>query len=215
MVEARLTKMNIALGVDLIDPIAIQCLSIKHGKTKGVWAGSIKLHLLKPEIDGLMLLKGIRPFILTIDDACVVGKVCKTYHGIANGSNLSVKIKGDNLVGISAQTLFKEVLENSFHRGHEFKITGVQKVAGESHAFIIATTPQLVTKILLHNITMRNEVLQARQVLDIKGPRGIIKTKARKDALTLTLFPLPIRLDMASTSHEIYRIMGGVNIQSI
>jgi hypothetical protein len=50
---------------------------------------------------------------------------------------------------------------------------------------------------------------------DAKGPNGVVESKARKEALTLTLSPLPIHLDVMHTSHEIYKIMEGANVRNI
>jgi len=55
--------MNILLGTNLIEPISILCMSVKNGGKKGIRAGIIKLHLLHPEIDGIAMLKGLRPLV--------------------------------------------------------------------------------------------------------------------------------------------------------
>jgi hypothetical protein len=68
MVLKRCTDMEIPLGQDLIDPVTILCKHDKEGEQKGVWSGIIKLHLLRPEVDGINLLRGLRPFILRLDD---------------------------------------------------------------------------------------------------------------------------------------------------
>ena len=127
MVVERLKLMEIEVGKEVIDPISILCMSVKNAGKRGVWAGSIKLHLHKPEIDGIGLLKGLRPFILKLDKQYVLGKVCKSYNTIAKNSNLSTKIKSETLKGISANALFVDILQNSFNRGLEFEITSVQK----------------------------------------------------------------------------------------
>ena len=124
MVVKRCQAMEIQLGEDLIDPVTILYKHAKEGEQKGVWSGIIKLHLAKPEVDGINLLKGLRPFILRLDkDEPYLGKVCKGYDAIAGNNNLSVLIKSENLEGIKAHDLFKVILENSFKRGHDFEIT--------------------------------------------------------------------------------------------
>ena len=53
----------------------------------------VKLHLFNPQIDGIALLTGLTSFILYLEPHSRVGslgKVCKTYHFIARGNNLSV-----------------------------------------------------------------------------------------------------------------------------
>ena len=58
----------------------------------------IKLHLLNPDTGALILLKGIRPFILIIDGCTVIGKVCKVYPQTAIPSNLSMQVSGKSLI---------------------------------------------------------------------------------------------------------------------
>jgi hypothetical protein len=135
--------MEILLGTDLIDPVTILCKHTKEGEQRGIWFGIIKLHLLSPEVDGINLLKGLRPFILRLDeDEAYISKVYKGYDAIADNNNLLVLIKSENLKGIKAHDLFKEILENSFARGHDFEITSIQKGTLQRHAYIVAPTPQ-------------------------------------------------------------------------
>ena len=118
-----LKEMKIALGSKIAEPIAILC---RNGSTRH-WAGTIKLHLKHLGVDGINLLSGIRPFILTLDEVMTVGKVCKSYNTIAKNNLLSVKISSPSLENITGHGLFKEVLEESFKHGQELEITGVQK----------------------------------------------------------------------------------------
>ena len=75
MIRARLKKMNLEIGKSITNLLVVQGLSLKQGGTKGIWFGSYKIHLLNPRSDGLMLLKGIKPFILKIDGQRIIGKV--------------------------------------------------------------------------------------------------------------------------------------------
>ena len=136
--------MHIPLGTSLIEPLSVLCMSVKRGGTKGVWAGIVKLHLLNPQTDGVALLTGLRPFILYLEPHSHVGslgKVCKTYHSIAKGYKLSVKISNDTLIGLTSHALFLDILESSFRRGHNFEIVEVQKSTPNNHAYIVAPTP--------------------------------------------------------------------------
>ena len=56
--------MQRSLDTYLIEPISIMCISAKRDRKIGVWAKIAKLHLFHPEIDGVVLLKELRPFIL-------------------------------------------------------------------------------------------------------------------------------------------------------
>jgi hypothetical protein len=53
-------------------------------------------------------------------------EICKTYHSIGMNNNFSIKITSENWIGVASHKLFKDVLENSFRRGYEFKIVEVQ-----------------------------------------------------------------------------------------
>jgi len=113
--------MNIPLGTDIIDLVAVLCFSTRRRGQKGFWNRVIKLHLLNPETDGIKMLKRLRPFILklhTIDansniqtSKSILGKVCKSFHNVIRNINLSVKIKSDNLVDTTASALFHDVIE--------------------------------------------------------------------------------------------------------
>jgi hypothetical protein len=123
LVEARLKEMHIELGDVIREPIALICY---HKSTK--WSGVIKLHLKTPEIDGIGLLQGLRPFILKFDeDKYKRDKVCKTYDALALNNLLSVKITSETLEFKDWYELFEKIVEESFHRGTEYEITNVQK----------------------------------------------------------------------------------------
>ena len=64
----RLMDMEISLEIGMVEPIYILCKEkVKNVKEK-FWSGTIKLHLFNPTTDGINLLKGLRPFILILDD---------------------------------------------------------------------------------------------------------------------------------------------------
>ena len=58
MVLKRCNDMEILLGQDLIDPVTFLCKYAKEREQKGVWSRIIKLHLLRPEVDGINMLRG-------------------------------------------------------------------------------------------------------------------------------------------------------------
>ena len=215
LVKERLKEMNIPLGTNLIEPISVLCMSIKRGGIKGVWAGIVKLHLLHPQTDGEALLTGLRPFILQLEPHSHVGnlgKVCKSYHSIARSNNLSIKISNETLIGISSHALFLDVLENSFRRGHDFEIVEVQKSLPNNHAYIVAPTPLQAKKIQTLQVSTLHQILEGQVT---KGPSLTSEQKARKDALTLTLYNLPILMNIEDTSLEICKVLGTKNVVSI
>ena len=79
LTQARLKEMKIALGKKIAEPIAILC---RNGSIRQ-WAGTIKLHLKHPGVDGISLLKGTRPFIITLEEVLTVGKICSSQKQLA------------------------------------------------------------------------------------------------------------------------------------
>jgi hypothetical protein len=212
LVLKRCQDMEIPLGTDLIDPVTILCKHAKEGEQRGIWSGIIKLHLLIPEVDGINLLKELRPFILRLDeDEAYIGKVCKGYDAIASNNNLSVLIKSENLEGIKAHDLFKEILENSFARGHDFEITSIQKGTLQRHAYIVAPTPQQAKKIELYQIPTPNQELLSRH----NTQRISREDKVKKDCLNLSLYRLLKLMKVDFTSEGIKQKMGEKNVVSI
>ena len=205
--QGRLKDMRIILGSRIAEPIAILC---RNGSSRH-WAGTIKLHLKYPGVDGINLLSGIRPFILTLDEKLTVGKVCKSYNTVARNNLLSVKISSPSLAEVSGHGLFREVLEESFKRKQELEIIGVQKNIKETWAWLVAPTPAQAEKIVKFKASFRNEVIQAT----IKtGDRLSITQLAKKNCLMLVLQGLKLTKTIEETLFEIKETMGARNIAS-
>ena len=180
LVTERLHEIKFPLGMNLIEPISILCMSVKRGGMIGVWAGIIKLHLFNPHIDGIALLTGLRAFLLHLEPHSGVGsleKVCKSYHTIARSNNLSIKITNDAFVGIIAHDLFLHVLENSFRRGHNFEIVDVQNSAAKNHAYLVAPTHFQAKKIQTLQVSTNHLILEGQTK---KGPSLTFEQKAKK-----------------------------------
>ena len=92
-------------------------------------------------MDGINLLNGTRPFILTLDGNMTVGKACKSYNTIAKNNMLSVKISSLSLMNVTGHGLFKEIVEESFKRSQQLEITEVQKNKTKTWAWLVAPTP--------------------------------------------------------------------------
>ena len=102
MANTRLALMSIELGIGLAEPIYIPCKEKERNSKIKFWMGTIKIHLKHPRIDGIGMLKGLRPFILTLDNIQTLGKTCKCYDSIARNTLLSTKIENPKLHLISA-----------------------------------------------------------------------------------------------------------------
>ena len=207
LTKARLSNMRIALGTRIAEPIAILC---KNGSARH-WSGTIKLHLKHPEVDGINLLNGARPFILALDTTQTVGKVCKSYNTIARNNMLSVKINSLSLGNVTGYGLFKEIVTESFKRGQELEITGVQKNTAETWAWLVAPTPTQAEKIVKFKATFRNEIIAPTIKV---GERLSITQLAKKNCLMLVLQGLKLTKTMEETLHEIKEVMGPKNITS-
>ena len=90
--KQRLEDMEITMGNGMVEPIYIPCKEkVKHDK-EIFWSGTIKLHLLNPTTDAINMLRGIRPFILNLDEKSTLEKVCKTWDSVARNNLLSCKV---------------------------------------------------------------------------------------------------------------------------
>ena len=207
LTQARLKDMRIALGNKIAELIAIICM---NGSTRH-WAGTIKLHLKHPGVDGISLLNGTQPFILTLEEGMTTGKVCTSYNTIARNNLLSVKINSPSLGNVTGHALFQEVLEESFKRGQELEITGVQKNVTETWAWLVAPTPAQAEKIVRFKATFRNEVIAPT----IKtGEKLTINQLVKKNCLMLVLQGLKLTKTVEETLHKIKELMGARNVAS-
>lgn len=151
--------MKIELGGGIGEPVAILCHS--NNKSSKHWSGMVKIHLRNPSIDGLALLQGTRPFIITLDDNLpTIAKIAKSYDSIATSALLSVKVQSDNLIGVEAHQILQTVVEESFVRGHEFEITHVQNKASESYGWLLPPSPEQADKITRYKVPIFGEILQ-------------------------------------------------------
>ena len=154
MTKEHLETMKIELG-SIVQPIASLC------STKGdkVWNGMIKVHLKKPEVDGVALLKGQRVFALALDGKLTIAKAAKGFSLTAPPDQLSTKITSHFLGFFEPHTILSKIIKDSFRRGLEFKIMQVRKTASETHAFITAASPEQRDKILKFHVAIDGELL--------------------------------------------------------
>ena len=140
-----------------------------------------------------------------------VGKVYKSYNTIARNNMLSVKINSPSLGNVMGHALFKEIVEESFKRGQELEITGVQKNTTETWAWLVAPTPTQAEKIVKFKATFRNEIIAP---IIKTGERLTTTQLAKKNCLMLVLQGLKLTKTMEETLHEIKEVMGHKDISS-
>jgi hypothetical protein len=208
MTQERLREMKIPLGAKIAEPITILCVngSARH------WSGTIKLHLRHPDIDGINMLSGVRPFILKLDnDTPTLGKVCKGYNAVARNNLLSVKIASPSLANVEGHELHLEVLIDGFKRKHDYEITNVQKNFADTWAWLLAPTPQQVEKLVKYYVPFRNELIHT---IVKKGEKLSTSQLAKKNCLMLILHNLQLTKNADETLHKIKELMGDKNVTS-
>ena len=131
--------------------------------------------------------------------------MCKSYNTIARNNN-------DTIVGITVHELFLDVLENSFRRGHNFKIVEFQKSVANNYVYLIAPTPFQAKKIQTLQISTNHLILEGQAK---KGPSLTLEQKTKKEALILIFYNLPILMSIVDTTLEIRKFLGAKNVVSI
>jgi hypothetical protein len=193
MATARLTHMSIELGIGLAEPIYIPCKEKERNSKVKFWTGTIKIHLKNPKVDGIGMLKGLRPFILPIDKTQTIGKVCKCYDSIARNTLLSAKIENPKLHLISSSELHRDVLIESFRRGYDYEIASVQKVREETWGWLISTTPTQANRIIQYLVPFKQELMhvitpQAAQAERRSRGEGLTEEEIQKKMLQCFAF---------------------------
>lgn len=96
----------------------------------------------------------------------VLSKVCKSYYNVSSNANLSVKIKSENLVGITTSVIFHDILRNSFIKKHDSEIMNIQTGTCERHVFMMAPTPKQTEEIRLHQVAANQEIIFPQKKLN-------------------------------------------------
>jgi hypothetical protein len=152
----RLHQMDIPLGKAYSNPIDIGLNAI----TKN-WAGFIKIHLLRPQQDGLALLQGSRAFVMEMEDGeKVIGKVEKGYELAIKARNLRLHLKGESLQHENAFDIFKAIAKESYYTGKQLKFMGLTKPElDKNFAFLTLTTEEARDLVLKDGLTFNHEKL--------------------------------------------------------
>ena len=220
LASTRLACMGIELGIGMAEPIYIPCKEKERNSKIKYWTWTIKIHLKHPKVDGIGMLKGLRPFILVIDQINTLGKVCKCYDSIARNTLLSTKIENPKLLSISASELHKDVLVESFRRGYDYEISSVQKVKEETWGWLIATTPTQANRIIQYLVPYKHELMKVitpQAAKDERRSRGEGLTEdeiKKKNATMLCLYGLHKMKKVDDTKESIKAILGNLNVAS-
>ena len=167
------------------------------------------------------MLKGVRPFILTIGKIHTLGKICKCYDAIARNTLLSTKIKKNpKLHLISSCELQRDVLIESFRRGYDYEIASVQKVKEETWGWLISTTPTQANRIIQYLVPYKQELIHVITPQTTKEERrsrgeGLTEEEIKKkNATMLCLYGLHKMKKIEDTKDSIKAVIGGLNVAS-
>jgi hypothetical protein len=125
---------------------------------------------------------------------------------------LSIKFDSPSIKDKTGQSLFMDILVDSFKRGHKYEITRVNKQVGQTRAWIMAPSPVQVEKIEKFHVATANEIIQEHVNTN---SRLIDNDKAKNKCITLVLFNLNQHKTMAETTEAIYTTMGEEAVSSI
>ena len=220
MATSRLAYMGIELGIGMAEPIYIPCKEKERNTKIKFWTGTIKIHLKHPKTDGIGMLKGLRPFILTIDQTSTLGQVCKCYDAIARNTLLSTKIENPKLHLISSSELHRDVLVESFRRGYDYEIASVRKVKEETWGWLVSTTPTQANMIIQYLVPYKHELMHVITPQAAKEERrstgeGLTEEEIKKkNATMLCLYGLHKMKKVEDTKESIKEIIGGLNVAS-
>ena len=216
----RLALMGIELGTGLAEPIYIPCKEKEKNSKIKYWTGTIKIHLKHPRVDGIGMLKGLRPFLLSLDSIQTLGKTCKCYDSIARNTLLSTKIENPKLHLISASELQRDVLIESFRRGYDYEIASVQKVKEETWGWLISTTPTQANRIIQYLVPYKQELMHVITPQAAKEERrnrgeGLTEEEIKKkNATMLCLYGLHKMKKIEDTKDSIKAVIGELNVAS-
>jgi hypothetical protein len=204
LTAARLEHMKIQVG-DILEPIAPLC----NAKASKAWNGLIKLYLKAPNIDGYQLLTGRRVSALLLDGELRVAKVAKGYAATAYNDQLTVRIEGAALKGEARPNILVEIVEESFKRGHEIKVTQIHKTVDENRAYLIAATPEQRQKLLLLQVSFAGKMITPTLMMQQNWTR---KEIAKKNCLTLITKNLNITYLQSEVNEALQKLMGSKNV---
>jgi hypothetical protein len=185
MTSARFQKMGIHLG-DFLESIAPLC----SAKDPKAWNEIIKVHLKDPATNRNMLLARVKVFTLTLDRKQRATKIYKSYANTAYNGQLTVTITGDILRDMGAHGIHSKLAKINLRRGQDFEIIQVHKIFKDKIAYVIAASPEQNQKLLLHQVSVHQELLT---------PNLILQQTWTKKVLRRTISPSLSRTSMLHT----------------
>lgn len=96
------------------------------------------------------------------------GKICKSCDIIAFSEMLSIKITYDSIKNEPWYTMYEEVVDEGFKRGHNFEIIHVRKGESYNYVWIVVTSPEQTLNIRKNKITFGHECI----IVTVGKPTG-------------------------------------------
>ena len=204
----RLRLMNILLGNTYSNPIDIGINTVTQN-----WAGFIKLHLKRPKLDGLALLRGERAFVMTMGDGeRVIGKVEKGFELITKAKNMRLHLKGATLRGSMAIDILRTLMSESYYEGREVEILLLTKADEEKDfAFLTLTTEEAREEILTNGLTYHSKKLK----VSITKDKDIGNLSELRISTTLVANNLPQCESQSTITKALKQLFGEENITGI
>ena len=204
----RLRTMNIPLGTTYANPIDVGLNAItKH------WAGFIKLHLQRPQKDGIALLQRNRAFVMTMETGKrVIGKVEKGYELATKARNLRLHLKGDSLRHEHNFDILEAIVRENYYNGKQHEFMGLAKPEiGKNFAFLTLTTEEARDQVLKEGLTFKHEKLQVSVTRD----RGASHPSELRISTTLVANNLPQKETQTAIIRAIKQVLGADNVVGV
>ena len=204
----RLRIMDVPLGTAYSNPIDVGLNAV----TKQ-WAGFVKVHLQKPHLHGIALLKGHRAFVMEMENGeKVIGKVEKEFELATKARNLRLHLKGESLRHENAFTIFPTLVQESYYSGLQHEFMGLTKPeVDKNFSFLTLTTEEARDLVLKQGLIYKKEKLQ----VSITRDRGVGNLSDLRISLTLVANNLPQRETRSAITMAIKQAFGPDNVVDI
>lgn len=207
--KSRFEVMNIPLAPRYREPVS----AIIHKESKS-WLGFLRVDLLKPEIDGIDLLKGDRVFTLQLQNSeYVIGKVEKGFEFTSSAINRRLKLKSSILSSFSSRQLLGELTQLGYASGANLELIGVSKRTREQDtAEVTLASEGSKQYILEHPMSI------AGHKITVTLPSSDSGTHLQSpDALTTSIMVkgLPLNVMQIQITTAIHRLLGPKNVISV
>jgi hypothetical protein len=122
---------------------------------------------------------------------------------------MTVTITGDTLKDMGAHEIHTELVETNLRRGQDFEITQVRKNFKDKIAYIIVASPEQKQKLLLHQISVNQELFTPNLVSQQTWTK---KKIAKKNYLTLIIKNVNVAYSQSEVTEALKKMLGEKNV---